>query len=107
MFADPGDREGVGPHSFAYHYIGGLIAKAPAMGEPHLPDSHFLQEFGVGAPQYRRYLGRRRMPPTGGNNLTDAAGAGRRAGENRACDGSAPNHILPWRSSWPAASRQL
>jgi glutamine synthetase len=93
LFADPGDPRGLGLSQLAYHYIGGLIAHAPAMAAVTCPTVNSYKRFGVGAPQsgatwapaYATY---------GGNNRTQMLRVpeGGRV-ENRACDGSANPYL--------------
>jgi glutamine synthetase len=93
LFADPADPRGLGLSAMAYHYIGGLIAHAPALAAVLCPTVNSYKRFGVGAPQsgatwapaYATY---------GGNNRTQmlrVPDAGRV--ENRGCDGSANPYL--------------
>jgi glutamine synthetase len=93
LFADPADPRGLGLSAMAYHYIGGLIAHAPALAAVLCPTVNSYKRFGVGAPQsgatwapaYATY---------GGNNRTQmlrVPDAGRV--ENRTCDGSANPYL--------------
>ncbi len=93
LFADPSDPRGLGLSQMAYHYIGGLIAHAPAMAAVTCPTVNSYKRFGVGAPNsgatwapaYATY---------GGNNRTQMLRVpdGGRV-ENRACDGSANPYL--------------
>ena len=93
LFTDPGDARGLGLSELAYHYIGGLIAHAPAMAAVTCPTVNSYKRFGVGAPQsgatwapaYATY---------GGNNRTQMLRVpeGGRV-ENRGCDGSANPYL--------------
>ena len=93
LFADPADPRGLGLSPMAYHYIGGLIAHAPAMAAVTCPTVNSYKRFGVGAPQsgatwapaYATY---------GGNNRTQMLRVpdGGRV-ENRGCDGSANPYL--------------
>jgi glutamine synthetase len=93
LFADPGDPRGLGLSEMAYHYIGGLIAHAPAMAAVICPTVNSYKRIGVGAPlsgatwapAYATY---------GGNNRTQMLRVpeGGRV-ENRACDGSANPYL--------------
>ena len=93
LFADPADPRGLGLSAMAYHYIGGLLAHAPALAAVLCPTVNSYKRFGVGAPQsgatwapaYATY---------GGNNRTQmlrVPEAGRV--ENRGCDGSANPYL--------------
>jgi glutamine synthetase len=93
LFADPADPRELGLSAMAYHYIGGLIAHAPALAAVLCPTVNSYKRFGVGAPQsgatwapaYATY---------GGNNRTQmlrVPDAGRV--ENRGCDGSANPYL--------------
>jgi len=93
LFADPADPRGLGLSAMAYHYIGGLIAHAPALAAVLCPTVNSYKRFGVGAPlsgatwapAYATY---------GGNNRTQmlrVPDAGRV--ENRTCDGSANPYL--------------
>jgi glutamine synthetase len=93
LFRDADDARGLGLSQLAYHYIGGLIAHAPAMAAVTCPTVNSYKRFGVGAPQsgatwapaYATY---------GGNNRTQmlrVPDAGRV--ENRGCDGSANPYL--------------
>jgi len=93
LFADPADPRGLGLSPMAYHYIGGLIAHAPALAAVLCPTVNSYKRFGVGAPlsgatwapAYATY---------GGNNRTQmlrVPDAGRV--ENRTCDGSANPYL--------------
>lgn len=93
LFADPNDARGLGLSPMAYHYIGGLIAHAPAMVAVTCPTVNSYKRMGVGAPQsgatwapsYATY---------GGNNRTQMlrVPAGGRV-ENRGCDGAANPYL--------------
>ncbi|HUZ38473.1 MAG TPA: type III glutamate--ammonia ligase [Streptosporangiaceae bacterium] len=93
LFADPADPRGLGLSEMAYHYIGGLIAHAPAMAAVMCPTVNSYKRIGVGAPvsgatwapAYATY---------GGNNRTQMLRVpeGGRV-ENRACDGSANPYL--------------
>jgi glutamine synthetase len=93
LFAGPGDPRGLGLSEMAYHYIGGLIAHAPAMAAVICPTVNSYKRIGVGAPlsgatwapAYATY---------GGNNRTQMLRVpeGGRV-ENRACDGSANPYL--------------
>jgi glutamine synthetase len=93
LFADPADVRGLGLSEMAYHYIGGLIAHAPALAAVTCPTVNSYKRFGVGAPlsgatwapAYATY---------GGNNRTQMLRVpeGGRV-ENRACDGSANPYL--------------
>jgi glutamine synthetase len=93
LFADPDDARGLGLSALAYHYIGGLIAHAPALAAVTCPTVNSYKRFGVGAPKsgatwapaYATY---------GGNNRTQMLRVpdGGRV-ENRACDGSANPYL--------------
>ncbi len=93
LFADPADPRRLGLSAMAYHYIGGLIAHAPALAAVLCPTVNSYKRFGVGAPlsgatwapAYATY---------GGNNRTQmlrVPDAGRV--ENRTCDGSANPYL--------------
>jgi glutamine synthetase len=93
LFADPADARGLGMSELAYHYIGGLIAHAPAMAAVTCPTVNSYKRLGVGAPvsgatwapAYATY---------GGNNRTQLLRVpeGGRV-ENRGCDGSANPYL--------------
>jgi glutamine synthetase len=93
LFADPGDARGLGLSQLAYHYIGGLIAHAPALAAVTCPTVNSYKRMGAGAPlsgatwapAYATY---------GGNNRTQMLRVpdGGRV-ENRACDGSANPYL--------------
>src|SRR6185437_6359236 len=93
LFADAADPRGLGLSQMAYHYIGGLIAHAPAMAAVTCPTVNSYKRFGVGMPQsgatwapaYATY---------GGNNRTQMLRVpdGGRV-ENRGCDGSANPYL--------------
>ncbi len=93
LFRDADDARGLGLSQLAYHYIGGLIAHAPAMAAVTCPTVNSYKRFGVGAPQsgatwapaYATY---------GGNNRTQMlrVPVGGRV-ENRGCDGAANPYL--------------
>jgi glutamine synthetase len=93
LFADPADPRGLGLSAMAYHFIGGVIAHAPALAAVLCPTVNSYKRFGVGAPlsgatwapAYATY---------GGNNRTQmlrVPDAGRV--ENRTCDGAANPYL--------------
>src|SRR5260370_38039448 len=93
LFADPDDARGLGLSALAYHYIGGLIAHAPALAAVTCPTVNSYKRFGVGAPKsgatwapaYATY---------GGNNRTQMLrGPDGGRGANPACPGP-PNPYL-------------
>src|SRR5262249_25386458 len=71
LFADPDDARGLGLSQMAYHYIGGLIAHAPALAAVTCPTVNSYKRFGVGAPlsgatwapAYATYGGEHHTPP--------------------------------------------
>src|SRR5260221_5576827 len=93
LSADRDDARGLGLSQMAYHYIGGLIADAPALAAVTCPTVNSYKRFGVGAPlsgatwapAYATY---------GGNNRTQMLRVpeGGRV-ENRGCDGSANPYL--------------
>ncbi len=50
LFTDPGDPRGLGLSSLAYHYIGGLLAHAPAMAALTCPTVNSYKRLGSPAP---------------------------------------------------------
>src|SRR5260221_5998384 len=98
LFADPDDARGLGLSQMAYHYIGGLIAHAPALAAVTCPTVNSYKRFGVGAPlsgatwapAYATYGGKNPTP------MLRAPEGGR--GGKPGCDRSAqpcPGHAPP------------
>ena len=50
LFPEPGDERGLGLSPLAYHYIGGLLAHAPAMTALTCPTVNSYKRLGAGAP---------------------------------------------------------
>src|SRR5258708_30788594 len=50
LFADPDDARGLGLSDMAYHYIGGLIAHAPALAAVTYPTVNSYKRFRLGSP---------------------------------------------------------